>query len=157
MSTPKPSVFYSQDSDAFPVTYIVNYSVPYISVDIICEEKDIESTLARFATFNEDFKELNCLFHACDNGGYKIRVDATNKRLFDIGWVCFYNLNVARQFLELVINSPQFWFEANTDTSYLTISKILWDEHDRKLEKHVLEVMDAFPSVKSILETTRTI
>jgi hypothetical protein len=157
MSTPKPSVFYSQDSDNFTVTYKVNYTIRRITIRLVCEEKDIESTRAKFATFNEDYKDLNCSFFDDNDGGYRIRVKSTSKRLYIVGCVCFYNSDVARQFLELVISSPQFWFEFNTDTSYLTLPKILWDKHDGKVEKHVLEVMDAFPSVKTVLETTRTI
>lgn len=157
MSTLKPSVFYSQNSDVFPVTYIISHNGGYTVADIICEEQYIQSTRAQFATLNNEYKELNCKFIESDNGGYRVRVKPTIRRLFNIGCVCFYTSDVARQFLELVIDSPQFWFEFNTDTSYLTMPKDLWDTHDGKVEKHVLEVMDAFPSVKTILETTRTL
>jgi hypothetical protein len=121
MSTPKPSVFYSQDSDVFTVTYTVSYTIRKILINIICEEQDIKSTLARFATFNEDYEELKCKFYAADNNKFRIKVKTTSKRLFNIGGVWFHNSDVARQFLELVMPSPQFWFESNTDTSYLTL------------------------------------
>lgn len=153
----KPPVFYSHASDVFPVTYRVSRDGGYISIDIICEESYIPSTLARFAKFNEDYKELNCKFFADSNGGFRIKVQPTCRSHYDIGFVCFYNLDVARQFLELVLSSPQFWFELNTDTSYLGRDKIWWDPHYGKIDKHVLDVMDVLPSLKPILERTRTI